>query len=101
MQSKTAASDACIHAFVRSRPASSLHAMSRPMLRTVRLAFGDLWQHTLGNNPFEPVKAVPLPARCVGCALIARARQVLATTTLFGRVVFERAWCWRSSALRV
>ena len=33
--------------------------------------------------------------------MIARARQVLATTTLFGRVVFERAWCWRSSALRV
>ena len=44
MQSKTAvqdplpSSDACIHAFVRSRPASSLHAMSRLQRRAVAFA---------------------------------------------------------------
>src|SRR6476646_10465401 len=30
-----------------------------------RRAFGGVWQHTLGNNPVEPVReAVRLPARC-------------------------------------
>jgi hypothetical protein len=39
-----------------ARALRKLRRVRHPMVRTVRRAFGGGWQHTLGNNPVEPVR---------------------------------------------